>query len=223
MGNMKEIQDAAVTGRVMSAIGIDPEVDINEIYADTVDGVVRLQGVVDKSETKERAEEVVRALPGVRGVENALAVRSRGGLTDEEIAHAVDAALAEEASLDATEIGVKVADGVVTLSGRVDSVSQEQLAMHLAGGVDGVKRVTTELHKERAGPTDDATFRNDVEQVLSDAAEVDATFIQVGAKNGVITLTGRVVNGDDLCLAEQLTASVPGVRRVVNKLRVEKT
>jgi len=66
-------------------------------------------------------------------------------MTDLEIKKNVEAELNWEPSVNAAQIGVAVKDGVVTLSGRVDSYWEKVTAERAAARVEGVRAVANEL------------------------------------------------------------------------------
>lgn len=69
------VGDAALTGKVKSALIADPDVKALKIDVDTKDGVVTLNGDADKSSSAERAVTVARGVEGVKSVENRLVVK----------------------------------------------------------------------------------------------------------------------------------------------------
>jgi osmotically-inducible protein OsmY len=66
----------------------------------------------------------------------------------------------------------------------------------------------------------DERIREDVCDVLTDDANVDATEIEVTVKEGEVTLTGSVASRDQKRRAESLAERVSGVRDVHNSVRV---
>jgi osmotically-inducible protein OsmY len=68
-----------------------------------------------------------------------------GAIDDSMITTKVKAALVAEPALSALDIKVKTADGVVTLSGTIDSPDKAERAKQLAQTVDGVKTINNEL------------------------------------------------------------------------------
>ena len=73
---------------------------------------------------------------------------------DNELRARVESVLARDAALEASGIRVKsVRDGVVVLSGEADSATAHRRALEAARGVDGVRRVDSEIRtsSERAG------------------------------------------------------------------------
>ena len=65
--------------------------------------------------------------------------------TDERIGEDVNDFLTEDAEVDATDIEVKVEDGVVILTGRVDDRRQKRVAEDLAERVSGVRDVHNQI------------------------------------------------------------------------------
>lgn len=71
-------------------------------------------------------------------------------IEDAEITTRVKAAFIAEAGLKTLEIRVDTIKGVVTLSGKVDSVANSDKAKMLAGGVTGVHEVVNHLEVAQA-------------------------------------------------------------------------
>ena len=66
----------------------------------------------------------------------------------------------------------------------------------------------------------DPRIEKAVNDRLRDDPKLDATEIEVHASEEQITLTGNVASHDDWQRAEEIAKAVPGVRYVINNLRV---
>jgi osmotically-inducible protein OsmY len=66
----------------------------------------------------------------------------------------------------------------------------------------------------------DERIREDVNDRLTDDYYLDASDIEVGVNDSVVTLTGRVDNRSDKRRAEDIAESVSGVTEVTNQLRL---
>jgi len=66
--------DNALTASVRQAIAQQAGVDPGRMSIDANGGVVVIRGQVDRDETKHRIQEIVRAVPGVKWVQNQLSV-----------------------------------------------------------------------------------------------------------------------------------------------------
>lgn len=65
--------------------------------------------------------------------------------TDAQLKRDVDAELEWDPSINATAIGVAVKDGVVTLTGHLDSYAEKYAIERAVGRVNGVKAVALEV------------------------------------------------------------------------------
>ncbi|HEX9800480.1 MAG TPA: BON domain-containing protein [Thermoanaerobaculia bacterium] len=144
----EEASDAAITAKVKARLAADPDVKARRIDVDTLDGRVRLGGVVDSRTERAEAVRVASRTEGVLTVDNDLRVGDPTvgeKLDDETLGVRVKAALIVEGSVKARDIDVDVVAGVVTLSGEVESREQKQKAAEIASRIEGVERVYNRL------------------------------------------------------------------------------
>lgn len=144
------IDDSTLTAKVKTALIQDPVTKAHEINVETYRGVVQLGGFVDSAEQKSRATEVARSITGVKDVRNDLRVseadQSVGRVIDDGvITTEVKAKLIADSRTDAYKINVDTKQGVVQLTGFVDSTDQKQAAGEVARTVNGVKEVRNDL------------------------------------------------------------------------------
>jgi osmotically-inducible protein OsmY len=66
----------------------------------------------------------------------------------------------------------------------------------------------------------DDKIHEEIWELLSNSADLDATHIELHVEAGEVTLTGNVESRDARWLAEDLVNSVTGVREVTNRLKV---
>lgn len=69
------IDDAAITAKVKTAIIGEPGLKALQINVDTANGVVVLSGAVDSPTSVDRANQIAQAVEGVKSVDNRLTVR----------------------------------------------------------------------------------------------------------------------------------------------------
>ena len=69
------VGDAAITGKVKTALIADPDVKALQIDVDTKDGVVTLNGTADTASHSDRATTVAQGIEGVKSVDNKLTVK----------------------------------------------------------------------------------------------------------------------------------------------------
>jgi hyperosmotically inducible protein len=146
----EQVDDAALLTSVKSALVADPVTEAGEINVDVNRGVVKLSGFVDSSKEKSAAGDIARKVDGVQSVQNDIAVKegssTAGEVIDDSILTAkVKAALIESSDTKAHQINVETKEGVVQLSGFVDSAGAKSAATNVAKSVTGVKDVRNEL------------------------------------------------------------------------------
>lgn len=66
----------------------------------------------------------------------------------------------------------------------------------------------------------DEALRGELQEILTQDPELDASEIEVEVEGGAVTLRGTVDSSDAKLLAEELVESVTGVREVHNQLKV---
>jgi osmotically-inducible protein OsmY len=109
------------------------------------DGTVTLTGNVDTLWRKTEAEDLAYNVSGVYNVNNQLAVVYTEDLTDERIAEDIVQSLERNIAIDEEDIDVKVANGTVTLNGKVDSLYQYNEVEDAALFTNGVISIDNQI------------------------------------------------------------------------------
>jgi len=114
--------------------------------------------------------------------------------TDSQLQSDVREELKWEPQVTASQIGVQVKDGVVTLSGEVSSFAEKWNAESAAQRVSGVNALAVDLKVKLSelGGRSDADIARSAENVLSWSTTVPQSSVKVMVENGFITLTGDV-------------------------------
>jgi osmotically-inducible protein OsmY len=138
--------------------------------------------------------------------------------TDTELQQDVINELKWEPTLKAAEIGVAVKDGVVTLSGYVDSYVKKLVAERAAARVFGVRAVVEAIQVRLPG----SLKRSDeVANVLDWNVLVPYDRIKVRVQDGVVTLSGEVDWGYQKYAAEEAVHHLMGVVWLNNQIMVK--
>lgn len=124
--------------------------------------------------------------------------------------------------VDATMIGVTTKDGVVTLSGYVDTYAARLAAEGAARRVYGVKAVASELAVKLAETRIDPDIAKDALQALSNRTDVPPG-ITVTVREGHVTLAGTVEWNYQRLSAERAVKYLRGVRGVFNNIVLKPT
>jgi osmotically-inducible protein OsmY len=142
--------------------------------------------------------------------------------TDTDIQRDVLAELTWDTRVGPNEIGVIVKDGIVTLTGWVDSYTKKWAAREAALRVDGVKAVADEIEVRlpSAAQCTDADIAAAARQALERDADLPVEHIDITVSKGVVTLQGEVDWWYQVEDAERVLGRLKGVRKVINLLTI---
>ncbi len=151
------IDDATITSSVKSKLMWSKYTDGLTTDVDTNRGNVKLTGTADSEAAKKLASQLTANTRGVVSVNNQLVVTAPKetvgdktkaaskeaveDVADGWISTKVKSTLLYSSNVDGSDIKVDTKNGVVTLSGTVDSSAERALAIELAKNVRGVKSV----------------------------------------------------------------------------------
>ena len=142
--------------------------------------------------------------------------------SDEDIQRDVLEELAWEAEVQANEIGVAVNDGIVTLTGWVDSFPKKWAAERAAHRVRGVVAVANDIDVRLPGSAErtDADIAAAATRALDWDALIPPGGVKVTVSKGWVTLDGAVEWQFQRRAAERAVRRLTGVRGVTNLITV---
>ena len=196
------------------------------------DGVVTLTGTVAAEPHSYLAAETVADLPGVKKVDNRLAVR--GGIpeknSDAWIQIMVKNMLVLQRNLDNDHPVVDVKDGLVTLHGEAGSHAEKELTSEYVRDVAGVKDVRNEMtvakEPKEKGRTaeefiDDASIKAQIKWALAFHRGTSPFRVAVTVTRGAVTLSGMAKNAAEKELVGKRIEDIRGVVSIDNRMVIE--
>lgn len=143
--------------------------------------------------------------------------------TDTEIQKDVMNELDWEPFFKASDIGVAVKNGVVTLSGTVDSYLKKTTAEKAAKRVAGVKAVAEDI--EVKYPSDSVKNDTEIAQAILNALKWNSAItedkIKVKVEDGVVTLDGQLEWEFQRGVVVSEIESLWGVKRIINNISIK--
>lgn len=214
----EELSDTEISNAVNDELMDDPATPAWNIDVSTSQGIVTLDGSVNNILAKDRAEKIAATVKGIRGIVNRIEVEAPYR-SDTEISEDVRDSLLWNAATESWEISTSVDEGIVTLTGTVDSWQEKQLAAKVVKGVRGVQGIDNNIQVAYETERSDIEIQNEIDQALRWDAYVDDTLIDVSVDDNEVSLSGTVGS-----YAEKLEAGneawVSGVTGVENNLEV---
>jgi hyperosmotically inducible protein len=149
-------------------------------------------------------------------------------LDDAAITAKVKMALLLHRSTSAIRTEVTTTNGVVAISGTAQNSAEKDLVTKLVEDVEGVKSVHNEMKiAESDAPTvgeelDDSAITAKVKMALVLHRSTGALRTSVTTNDGVVTVSGKARNDAEKELVSKVVEDIDGVKRVVNKMTIEK-
>jgi len=220
--------DSDLKKAVREELKMDSRVNASGIKVRVSYGSVTLSGTVDNHKQKKVAEQDANNVVGVVWVSNKLFARAdqrANWIVRDDVAFNLDT----DATTEGFDLGVKVKDGVVTLSGSVNNWYERSHAGDVASRVTGVKDVINRIDVDFYNP---AVVRREhysaqVAKAIRRGLKANwstrwvADSIRVTVDNGIATLTGEVDTWYQRSEAADVAYTTKGVWEVKNKLAVE--
>jgi hyperosmotically inducible protein len=148
-------------------------------------------------------------------------------VSDTALTAKVRSALATDHALKAHDIEVETRDGVVQLSGFVDSEDARSAAVLRARSVNGVAEIRNDLSirnddRPAQEPASDTVIAARVRSSLGNVPLEDDSDVNVEVSAGVVQLSGFVTSIEEKARAGDVASGVPGVRDVENNIALTK-
>ncbi len=139
------------------------------------------------------------------------------GPSDKQITISIGIEYFIQDGVDWNDLDVKTYDGIVTLTGEVESILEKERAVEIAKSIKGVKSVI-DLTKVKRHNIADEQIRNQIKQALVLDPATESFEIDVSVEEGNVTLNGEVDSWQEKQLAAMNAKNIKGVRSVTNKL-----
>lgn len=155
------------------------------------------------------------------------AANEYGNRSDAGVTASVKTALIKNKDTKASQINVETSEGVVQLSGFVDSEQSRDAAEATAKNVEGVKEVQNKLmirdgERSAGRATDDVVIAAKVKgEIAGKAGLGTAADVNVEVNSGVVELSGFVPSMDQKMKAAEVARGVSGVKDVRNNISLK--
>lgn len=143
--------------------------------------------------------------------------------TDSEIKKDVLSELQWDPLISETKVGVTVNEGVVTLTGHLDTYAEKVAAKRAAGRVSGVKAIALEIDVIPAGihQRSDTEIALAVEHALSWNTSVPQDRVKVTVEKGWVTLTGDLDWNFQRRAVERMVRPLKGVVGITDNIQLK--
>lgn len=211
--------DSTIEETIRTQLNATTAIPADRININSSNGIVAMNGYTTNLLAKKRATEIAQATSGVISVINNLKITA--DRPDDAIEKDVYRALRTDPATENWEISVEVNNGLVRLTGAVDSWQEKKLTSTIVAGVKGVTEVKNDIivsHKEDRKPAD---IKAEIKSTLMYDAQIRDNMINVKVDSSVVILSGAVGSAAEKQLAIE-KSHVTGVEKVkAEKLKVQ--
>ncbi|MFW5657172.1 MAG: BON domain-containing protein [Bacteroidota bacterium] len=202
----------------------DDSVNANDVIVEVTDNTVQLKGKVPNYIAKLAAERDARFVSGVKRVENYLEVEFPPKSTlpsDQEITDHINSMLFLHGKIISSDVSVSTNRGVVTLSGKVGTYWEKNLAEDIASSTRGVVGVNNLLAVSLIKTVFDYDIETDIKNAYKRSILIDEDKIKVAVEGGTVRLTGSVANYAIKNEAIEIAMYTAGVKDVIDEITIE--
>ncbi|HKL22942.1 MAG TPA: BON domain-containing protein [Tichowtungia sp.] len=141
-------------------------------------------------------------------------------VADAEISSAITGEILADNAISANNVNVSTDDGIVLLTGTVNSILAKDRIQELTEATVGVRAVVNNVKVRPDTPRSDAELKKAVGNAWRNDAAVESTGLTASAENGTVTLTGAVDSFAEKQLAETAARGVRGVKKIRNDITI---
>ncbi len=205
---------------IIDELEFEPSIDAANIGVAVDNGVVTLTGHVSTFAQKAAAENAALSVKGVKGLAQEIEVRPFGAnvTADDEIARRALHTIGWNTVIPDGAVQVRVQNGWVTLTGKVEWQYQKVAAVDIIRHLQGVLGVDSNIEVKPRTSVSDVKKR--IEDALKRNAEVKAKAIDVNVSGGKVTLDGMVHTWAERSAAVRAAWAAPGVHMVEDRIRI---
>jgi osmotically-inducible protein OsmY len=184
------------------------------------DGVVTLTGHLETFAEKHAALRALRRVSGVKAIALELDVRlaPHHKRNDTDIATSIEAALKWNTQVPLEAVRVTVDHGWVTLQGELEWDYQRRSVEKAIRPLMGVVGISNEIGLRIKPKVADLSRK--IQEALTRQAVREAKHVQIDIDGTTVKLTGSVHSWQEREAAQGVAWSAPGVRTVINEIRV---
>jgi osmotically-inducible protein OsmY len=196
----------------------------SQINVDYLGRTAVLSGTVPNLAAHANAQRDAQSIPGVERVENRLEVKfnhNHPNKSDIDLKTDIQKVLGCISDIDDRQIKVTVQDGIVTLSGNIDSFWKKTRIEDLASSIEGVLEINNKLRVLPIEKAPDMVIKKDIISALERMEVKGLEKIKVEVAEGKVTLAGSVPTWSTSFDIEDTARFTTGVVEVKNFLTVE--
>lgn len=192
--------------------------DITHLGCRVSRGIATLLGHVETQSTERLAKRLASQVRGVKEIRSEIQFLEKA-VDDATLVNRVENALVASPWVNAQEIKTEARNGLITLTGLVNTQEAMEWAVETAYQVPGVKAVASEIYTRHRSQGDDLWL---TEQLVAKLGQhrLNSGQIRAFVQDGIAFLTGEVYSEEHRVFAEKMIQYIPEIHDVNNSIKV---
>lgn len=192
--------------------------DITHLGCRVSRGIATLLGHVETQSTERLAKRLASQVRGVKEIRSEIQFLEKA-VDDATLVNRVENALVASPWVDAHELKTEARNGLVTLTGLVNTQEAMEWAVETAYQVPGVKAVVSEIFTRHRSQGKDLWL---TEQLVAKLGQhrLNSGQIRAFVQDGIAFLTGEVYSEEHREFAEKMIQYIPEIHDVNNSIKV---
>lgn len=212
--------DLEIQADVLAELRWDPKIKAPQIGVEVSNGVVTLSGYVESYLEKVSAEKAAKRVIGVGAIAQEIKVLLPGSSirSDTEIARQIQSIISWSDIDPNDQIHIKVEQGFITLSGKVEAFHKKELAQQYASNMLGVTGVCNliEIEPKLTG----SVIKKDIQDAFTRQAIDQAQKLDIMINQNIVTIAGKVKSWSERNSAINAAWSIPTVKNVIDRIQI---
>jgi osmotically-inducible protein OsmY len=192
--------------------------DITHLGCRVSRGIATLLGHVETQSTERLAKRLASQVRGVKEIRSEIQFLEKA-VDDATLVNRVENALVASPWVDAHELKTEARNGLITLTGLVNTQEAMEWAVETAYQVPGVKAVVSEIYTRHRSQGNDLWL---TEQLVAKLGQhrLNSGQIRAFVQDGIAFLTGEVYSEEHREFAEKIVQYIPEIHNVNNSIKV---
>ena len=197
--------DSLLSEKVRQRLEAETDIVPEHVDISAQGGMVQIEGALATLSEKRRVGKAARDVRGVRAVDFDVEILTRY-VSDEELKRRLRRTMLESSIIDLRLPEISVKDGVVVLSGKMNSWRMRRMARRLAERVEGVKKVVNEVEVAQSPQKlSDEAFVKVIKRKIARDESISEPLVDVVVRQGVAHLSGYVATAEERRRVTQVT------------------
>ncbi|AGA69488.1 putative periplasmic or secreted lipoprotein [Desulfitobacterium dichloroeliminans LMG P-21439] len=181
-------------------------------------GIVTLLGHLETQSSERLAKRIASQVRGVKEIRSEIDFLENA-VDDATLVNRVEDAMVASPWVNAHEIKTEARNGLITLTGLVDSQEEMEWAVDTAYQVPGVKAVVSELFSRHRSQGEDLYMTEQLVRKLGQHG-MNSRNVRAFVQGGIAYLSGEVYSDEDRRWAESMGQHVEGIKSTNSAIKV---